>query len=683
MTMTYKQLKLIDFSQGIKSSEVMHNDQALQEQIERERLAIAGSGVNFGLELDLIEEFKLRVTSGTIVDKNGVERYIKGNDFNIELPNLIMRKQRLFSKNNGVIELDDVPYSDSRTEPSQFASSSDLWGIDIVYEDSPATLLGVSSIKDKTIYTDAIDSRRAVIVTYNTAYDRIDTVYINDQYELKISAGIDSTTASAYIPEDCRYVLGFVKVVSEFFDENKGHTIAKASIIKEFNNRRTVYTDSNNNLYLCGVPFESLLRIYFEEPKEPKEGMLWYDMDTNKLKIWRRTDFFMFTDIITYTSIDPNNPQKFPTSVGYFKNQLSVYIEQRATAGDKVWTKLTDDQIEYYTDLPDSDKGSKESKEFRIVPRLVSNTRIKYTIDRYDDSYYWVPVNDTSYMSAFEYKIWGPSENGKELLDYKPGLNLGEMAIDRPGHDLQHFIFKADELHLRFTPNKNELNIIIDQIPLHRDQFVELTLESILNNRELTEMAINHYGYTTEYLQELRETYQDVGLGFKFVNGLDHPSFIEVDVQHRVNDSILKNKLQRNAAFSKSQTLVYKSNSGVSPYVVRNDDLIINTVIPYRYNEEQLDVYVDGKKIKGELITEITNGTQLRGAMCKSFSINTKEVGLIDGSEIIYKITTNVYSYDHVESAMAEAQQELQNKVSELESAVSLLRSQMDALLGN
>lgn len=51
--MNYNQLKTIDFSQGIRSSEVMHNDRALQEQIERERLAIAGYGVNFGLDLSL------------------------------------------------------------------------------------------------------------------------------------------------------------------------------------------------------------------------------------------------------------------------------------------------------------------------------------------------------------------------------------------------------------------------------------------------------------------------------------------------------------------------------------------------------------------------------------------------------------------------------------------------------
>lgn len=681
--MKYDQLKLIDFSQGIKSSEVMHNDRALQEQIERERLAIAGYGINFGLELSLINEFELEITTGTIVDKDGIEKVIEGKRFNIELPNLIMRKQRLFSSEQGVLVLDDIPYSEDRTEPSQYAKNSAYWGIEAIYEDNPSVELEVASIDGNVLYTNAKDMKRAVIVNYNTAYDRIDTVYINNEYEIKISAGIDSTTASAYIPEDCKYVLGFIKVISNFFDEEIGYPKAKASIIKEFNNRRTVYTDLNNNLYLCGVPFESLLRIYFEEPKEPKEGMLWYDMTTNKLKIWRRTDFFMFTDIVTYTSIDPNNPQKFPTSVGYFKNQLSVYLEQRNLAGEKVWTKLTDDQLEYYTDLEESEKGNKESKEFRIIPKLVSNSNIKYVINRYDDSYYWVPINDTSYVSTFEYKLWSPSEDCSELVEYRPGLNLSEMKVDRPNHDLKHFIFRPEELNLRFTPYKNELSIMVDQIPLHRDQFVELTVNSILDSQELTELVTTHYGYTTDYLQELKESYQDVGLGFKFVNSLDKPAFVEVNVQHRVNDSILKNKFQRSATFSKTQTVIYNSSTGITPYAVKTPDIIINTVIPYKYKEEQLDVYVDGKRIKNELVKEITSGEELMGAFCKSFAINPVAVGLADGSEITYKITTNVYSYDHVESAIREYQQELVNKISDLETMVNTLKRQMDGLLGN
>lgn len=679
--MDYKQLKIIDFSQGIKSSEVMNNDLSLQEQIERERLAIAGYGINFGLELELLDSFKLSVSNGTIVDKEGKELFIKGNTFDINKPNLIMRTQRVFSYDDGVIKLDDIPYSDNRTEPSQYAISSAYWGIEAYYEDDPSTELNISSIDENIVYTNAKDSKRAVIINYNTAYDRIDTVYINVDNEISIRAGIDSTTPSAYIPEDCKYILGFLKVVNNFYDEDKKYPLAKVSIIKEFNNRRTIYTDLNNNLFLCGIPFESLLRIYFEEPKEPKEGMLWYDMTTNKLKIWRRTDFFMFTDIVTYTSINPNDEQKFNTSVGYKKNQLCVYIENRTSAGTKVWTKLTESQLEYYTDLEASEADVIESKQFRIVPKLVSNTRVRYTIDRYDDSYYWVPINDTSYISAKEYKMWAPSMTGKNLVEYLPGLNLDEMQEDRPNHDLKHFIFKANELHLRFTPYKNELSVMIDQIPLHRDQFVDMTVEDILNDPALTELATKHYGYTTVYLQELKESYKELGIGFKLVNPLDKTAFIEVNIQHRVNDSMLKNKFQRNATFSKSQTLVYNPNGELTPLSANTDSVQVFTLIPYRYGEEQLDVYVDGRRIRKELVTEVTSGEPILGAMCKQFSIKPKEVGLENGSEITYKITTNVYSYDHVESAVKEAQQELVDKISELETLVHELKTKLDNII--
>lgn len=680
--MNYNQLKLIDFSQGIKSSEVMHNDLALQEQIERERLAIAGSGVNYGLEMS-INDFSLSVTSGTVIDKDGKERFINGKDVKINLPNIILKKQRIFSTNKGEIVLDEIPYSETRREPSEFTSEKDMRGIDAYYEDSQGMAIAISGIKDKTIYTAATDTKRAVIVNYYVAYDRIDTIYVDKNYTIKVSHGVDSTTPSAFIPEDCKYVLGFVKIVSHYFEEKVQHSVAKAFIIKEFGNRRSVYTDSENNLYLEGIPFESLLKIYFEEPKNPKEGMLWYDMDTNKLKIWRRTDHFMFTDVLTYSSIDPNNYQKFSTSVGYKMNQLSVYKEDRNVMGDIIWTKFPIDRIEYYTDLRDDEKGVKESQEFRIISKLVVGTKIKYTINRYDESYYWVPVNDTTFISMLEYKMWCPDENdASNLKIYLPGLNLDEMEDERKGHDFKTFLFKSDDLHMRFTPYKNELNILIDQTLLHRDQFIEITLEDILADPNgLGKMAINDYGYTNEYLQNLKIEYENVGLGFRFVNSLDRACFIEAQVQHRVNDSILKNKFQRNACFAKSETIVYDPTNPLPAYEQDQTKIKISTAIPYRYGEEQLDVFVYGIKLKKELVTEVTE-TPMIGAQCKSFAINPVDVGIANGGEIYYKITTNVYSYDHVDSAIKEHQQLLQDKVEDLERKIEIMQRQLENLLG-
>ena len=44
-------MKLIDFSEGIRAKEINHNFEALQDQINRERRNVGGSGIASGLEI--------------------------------------------------------------------------------------------------------------------------------------------------------------------------------------------------------------------------------------------------------------------------------------------------------------------------------------------------------------------------------------------------------------------------------------------------------------------------------------------------------------------------------------------------------------------------------------------------------------------------------------------------------
>ena len=90
--MDYNSLKIIDFSRGIKSDEVMYNDNSLQNQINRERLAVAGSGINYGLEIKL-NEFKVSISEGTIIDNEGNEEYIATKTFEVEKPKLIIQEE--------------------------------------------------------------------------------------------------------------------------------------------------------------------------------------------------------------------------------------------------------------------------------------------------------------------------------------------------------------------------------------------------------------------------------------------------------------------------------------------------------------------------------------------------------------------------------------------------------------
>ena len=78
-----KKLKLIDFSQGIKSTEVQHNFEVLQNQLNKERISVAGSGIAYGLNFT-IEDFVLKIEEGCLINKKGEEVYI--DETNITIP---------------------------------------------------------------------------------------------------------------------------------------------------------------------------------------------------------------------------------------------------------------------------------------------------------------------------------------------------------------------------------------------------------------------------------------------------------------------------------------------------------------------------------------------------------------------------------------------------------------------
>lgn len=670
--MDFKEIKLIDFSNGIKSEEVMENDIALLNNIERERVAVAGYGISQGLELNM-NNFECNISTGSIVDKDGIEKIINGRTINIEKPTIRTNQELLFLGDNGAVRLSEVPYADSRMEISE-ETSRDMWGITAVYEDSPNQELDITAINNNYIYINKCEKNRAIIVTYNIAFDRIDTIYIDDNYNISIVQGVDSTTPTAYKVNKYKYILGFIKIISKYCDDKTGKKYGKASIIRELSNRRTVYTDSNNNLFLCGIPFESLLRIYFEEPKNPKEGMLWYDMTTNLLKIYRRTDNFMFTDIITYEDVNTNIKQRIKTSVGYYQSQLNVYIQNRNINGNLVWNKLKESEIKFYSDLKESEYNNKESMEFEIVPKMVKGTVIRYSINRYDNSYYWVPINATSYINTMEFKMWAPNNDASMFVNYMPGLNLSEMKLDRKDHDLKTFIFNKEELNLRFTPHKNEISLMIDQIPLHRDQFVEITAKDMLEDKNLLEIGVK-YGYTSEYLNNLLLEYQDIGIGFKLANKLDRIGFVEANVTHRVNDSILKNKLQRSATFKKSVDIK------ITAEMINSNYLTIKTPIPYKVNEEQIEVYKNGLLLNKSCIKEV-NESNILGEISNEFQMIIDKADIKIGDIITYKITTNVYTYDHVTNILDQYTEELKTQIADLSNTLNKVYNKVKEMSG-
>lgn len=519
-------LKQIDFSNGIRSEDIQYNFNQISDEIARERLAMSGHGISSGLDF-VIDGFKLKITSGSLVDLNGKEVFINETILDIPLPRLIIANEPPKTiGTDGQIVLSNVPYSITRKLTSQYDIPSN-YGITITDYSNTSKTLPVMSINNNTILTDVRWAGQLAKVTYSYSNKRYDTIYIGTDNKIKIIEGITSNSPSVSMPNVAayKYILGIVEV-EPYSTQNNGEVIAKLSVEKDMKSLRNVYTDSDNNLYLCGVSFDDLQIIHMVEPVTPYENQLWYDAVSNKLRVWKTVDG----------------------------------IAQ------------------------------------------------------------WSNVNDTSIIPVKEYKIWTPENNpiGRQL-----------------------FVFNmTEDLNMKFVPARNELEIIIDNGPLHSDQFEEITLDDVKNDAALKQLLITSYGYTDAWITETDSRFENIGVGFKLAQPLDKNCYVEVRATHRVNDNPLRNRFQRSATFSSTDSFTYDSANGK----------VVTTKSPYRVDECQLEVFIDGKRI--ENVRDYTEGIDLaveartRGAASSQFMI---VADIPDGARITYKIVTNIYTYDHVE----------------------------------
>ena len=276
-------LKLIDFSDGIRADEIWNNFNVLQDQINRERKNVGGSGIASGLELTPIinfsgnsNEFALEVSEASIIGKDGEEIHIPKQRINIELPKLAKEVEYLTSNVNNQITLKHVPYSLSRkTSVETSREFSPIYsGIEIKYRDSIAKddFIRVRSINDKTLMLTGL-TRRDLVVTYHYSGKRIDCIYIDKNNELKVISSTTSPSPSVMLPKEYKYLIAFVEVDNLYMDNDR-NIYANIIIRKDLRNIRNIYTDSNGELWLCGVPFKNLQIIHMIEPKDPDENTL-------------------------------------------------------------------------------------------------------------------------------------------------------------------------------------------------------------------------------------------------------------------------------------------------------------------------------------------------------------------------------------------------------------------------
>ena len=209
--------------------------------------------------------------------------------------------------------------------------------------------------------------------------------------------------------------------------------------------------------------------------------------------------------------------------------------------------------------------------------------------------YSWIPVNDLSRFNR-EY---------------------GVFTEDEMPDDLQSFTFE-DKANLRFVPGHNQLTIVIDQVVIMRDQFDELSDDSLYDKDACT------------------------GYGFRLKNPLERPSKIEVYVDHSVNTKGQKLELFPHiTSFLNVQSLVV-------------DDASI-TKIPleseYEIGHHQLEVWINGRYLRlqeeyAEMTKEFIDvSIDNLGELSNVFKIMAP---LTVGDIITYKVTRQMATYDNL-----------------------------------
>ena len=723
-------LHIIDFSDGIRSEEIQENFEILNDEISRERLSIGGAGIASGLEIEPIVndlQFAIKVSAASIVDKNGDEIYIKEQVINIERPRLSKQLEYLTADVNNQVVLKEIPYALDRMKPVQYddSISKEYSGIEIKYQNSSSTddYIRPKIIKGKVLSLSGL-TRRQVAVSYYSTAKRIDVVYVDENNNISVkSSSITSTTPSVVMPEKYNYLIAFIQIEPEYIKDSNDTPHANISIKKDLRTSRNLYTDKNGTLYICGTPFDDLHLITTEEPIDPKPNQLWLHDST--LYVYQAVDSYTYKRSLEMaSSSEEEGYRDFETNIDFCinKKQLKVYVNSR---------QLQESEYEeLFGMLPVSIQTIPEntySNMFRIYTALNAGDIVTYTITFNESGYRWIPINKESYINVKETKTFGKNRlTGENYWTSPQALSLG-VAEDLYPNKFKYFIFDATvDRNVFFTPGRNEVEVLINQTPLHKDQFVEIDLNMVLNLPPDVQKAISDmFGWDGGRLSTLSDLYDDVGIGIMLEEPLDaifgegltdadnkeiieEQLYVEININRAVSNVSTTRKLQRSAVYVYEDNIVVE-NSAVKDY---------ETLEPYRYKENQLEIFLNGVKLAkdidfkegadleepfikedgseytGYYDKELSTSLRMRGQMSKLF---TMVKPIVPGDVITYKITSNFYSYDHINSLLDNIetnQEECNAKVTTLyentlefcqntEVAISELKDQMAVFSGN
>lgn len=265
----------------------------------------------------------------------------------------------------------------------------------------------------------------------------------------------------------------------------------------------------------------------------------------------------------------------------------------------------------------------------------------------------WYPISTYTYALHNKKKLWNPTN---------------DLTYNKDTMHPSYFLFTNLEKDLYFEPKTESLKVIVDNTILHSDQYEEVTARDIYDifqtnsDPELVQY-ISNCGYTKNNLLSLLYEIDSSGnvvgekddtcIGFKMVeaftykftyNGYVRGPYVEAVVTQSYLTPSLKRKIDRVSTYVVEQTITPESTC--IAYDQDNKMYIVTTDVSYLYNENQLEVFINGIK----LIKNVDYSEVMMNATSKETNRFTINRSLSTSDYITYRINTNVYSYEELKN---------------------------------
>jgi hypothetical protein len=264
---------------------------------------------------------------------------------NAELLNAVIDTEIEIYKLN-IEQSDSNLYGESENK-SFYDSNPNTEELVIRRADNPAFKIPIINISGNIITVNASWAGQKVFVEYLYSLNRIDAVLVSPAGEYQIEKGIISTSPSHIEFENYN---GYSTVaLIEIVVDNQNYLL----VYDKYKALRKIYVDNENRLFINGKLYKEPQSIYFEQPEMPEINSLWYDVENNRLMIWREEQgvigwFYAenenFGPVKELKIFNPeNNPQDLKTFIFeeerlFFSpgsNQVEVIIDNTVLMNDQ------------------------------------------------------------------------------------------------------------------------------------------------------------------------------------------------------------------------------------------------------------------------------------------------------------------------------------------------------------